>query len=131
MLQIVKLFAAWALALPISVAVALLFVGQRGPLFGGLREGLLGLGLTVGIPTLIFALIAVWPIAALLHGISKPWLYIAGATGLFGVAMLALTAAVMPDGWQGASKALIGFATLLGLVWGVISVLTMRSASVA
>lgn len=126
MVQLVKVLAAWALTLLIYATIATALSRQRSWRASDLREGLLGIGLVVGLPTLVFALSVVWPIAALLRAVGQPWVFVLGAAALFGAAMRLLTAMVMPTDWKGASQAVVAFAALLGLVWGAIGVITAQ-----
>jgi hypothetical protein len=38
--------------------------------------------------------------------------------------MWVLAALMLPDGWRGAGDALVGYAAVLGLVWGCLSLVT-------
>jgi hypothetical protein len=130
MVQLVKILAAWSLTLLTYATVATMFVGQRGASMSQIRVALLGIGLVVGLPTLAFALLVAWPIAAMLRAVDQPWSFVLGSAALFGLAMLFLTAMIIPDDWKGAGLALVAFAALLGLVWGIISLLTTPAARV-
>jgi ABC-type dipeptide/oligopeptide/nickel transport system permease component len=118
MLLTVRMLAAWFVALLCSgVLGTVLFSG------GKVRDpvgGLLGIGLVVGIPMLVFAVVIALPLSFFMASIRPPWLAgICAATVFASIAGL-LSIGIFPDGWKGAAQAMVLFAALLGVSWGTL-----------
>ncbi len=124
-----RLLAQLAIAWPISlVAFALLSVlwtrmaGQRD---SGLVDAIIGSGLLLLIPSLLFSLLIGAPLMSLLARQNLPGLLvpIVAAAG-FALVMWLLSAVLLPQGWSGAGTALVAYAAVLGLAWGGLHLLT-------
>lgn len=120
-----KIFGAWLLAI-----VALPIIGDL--LSGNRRastpswDGMLGIGLVVGLPMLLFALVIALPLSLLLAGnvsslaamLLFPFLN-AGAAWLI--------SATFPGGWKGAQQALVLFAFIMGMGWSLLNLFVPSS----
>ena len=71
----------------------------------GVLAGLVGLGVLLAIPTILFAFLIGWPVTYLLSGLQPAWLILLLAGPLLALAMKLLMKVLLPNGWQGGSVA--------------------------
>ena len=122
-----KLLIGWVLSMVIYAALVQVWYAAKGEANNGFVEALLGLGVLLAIPSFLFALIIGWPTMTWLASLPAAWLvpFVAGA--VFALLVWVLTMIMLPDGWRGAAHALVGHATVLGLVWGFLNLITARA----
>lgn len=121
MIWLAKIFVAWL------SAIALMTVMSGPP--GRPRasapswDGLLGIGLVVGLPMLLFAFVIALPLSLLvaynLSPVAGAILYpflIAGAAWLIGALFLS-------GGWKGVQRTMTLFAAIMGTSWSLLSLL--------
>lgn len=84
----------------------------------------MGLGILLAIPTLLFAVVVGWPTMSWLANLRPAWLTPFVAAAGFGLLMWVLVMLMLPGGWRGVGHALVGYAAVLGLVWGCINLIT-------
>lgn len=96
-----------------------LLLGKRGA-SAPLWDGILGIGLVVGLSMLLFALVIALPLSLLvvrnMPPLAAALLYpflIAGAAWLI--------SASLPGGWKGAQQAVVLFAFIMGTGWGFLN----------
>ena len=96
-------------------------------MFGGLvawdsvvARGVLSRGVLLA--TFLFALVVGWPTMAWLAQLRTGWLLPLVASAIFALVMWVLTKIMLPNGWVGVEQTLIGYAAVLGLVWGCINI---------
>jgi hypothetical protein len=121
---------AWILAVVGLTIVANLTRGAP-VLRGNVLDGALGIGLIVGLPMLVFSAVIALPLSYYLIGIRPNWLATLAAMAVFGSVAAVLAVVIFPVGWRGAAQALIVFAALLGLFWGLIGLAMTRFPSAA
>lgn len=121
-----RLLFAWALSILIYAALIHVWRVASGQSNGGFAEAQLGLGILLAIPGLLFALIFGWPAISWLAGKSPAWLLPMAAAAAFALLMWLLAKLMLPDGWRGAGQALVGYAAVLGLVWGCLNLAAAR-----
>ena len=126
MLFVARMFVAWILAILGSALIATI-IGQGPASKGDLTEGILGIGLIIGLPMLIFAALIALPLSFYLTNIRPNWLSGICAALIFAGVAAALSMAIFPSGWKGAAQALIIFSALLGLFWGLTGYVMTRS----
>jgi hypothetical protein len=116
MLFLARMLLAWILAV-----VSLTIIGtviSSGPWSKNQPfEGLIGIGLIIGIPMLAFSIIIALPLSYYLASIRMNWLETVAATASFGGIAAVLALMVFSADWRGAAGAFIIFAVLLGLFW--------------
>jgi hypothetical protein len=128
MLLAIRMLLAWMLAVVGSTVVATL---TRGALVlrGNAFDGILGIGLIVGLPMLVFSAVIALPVSYYLIAIRPSWLATLAAMAVFGFIAAALGAVIFPAGWKGAAQAFVAFAALLGLFWGLIGLVMIHFTS--
>ena len=112
--------------MPVYTAVVVAWNPAKGAARTGFLEASLGLGLLLAIPSFLFALILGWPLMSLLASLRPAWLVPLAAGPVFALLMWILTALILPEGWRGAGHALIGYAAVLGLVWGCLNLVPAK-----
>jgi hypothetical protein len=125
MIWLAKIFGAWLLAIVAVPIIGDLPLGKRGA--SALSwDGILGIGLVVGLPMLLFALVIALPLSLLvarnIPPLAAALLYpflIAGAAWLI--------SAPLPGGWKGAQQAMILFAFIMGTGWGLLNLFVPAS----
>lgn len=117
----VKLIIGWALSLVIYAAIIQAWYAAIGRSNSGFVEALLGLGILLAIPSLLFALIVAWPTMTWLASLRPTWVAPLVAAALFALLMWVLATLMLPDGWRGAGLALVGHSVVLGLVLGCLN----------
>ena len=116
-----KLLIGWALSLVIYAVVIQAWYVASGRTNSGFAEGLLGLGILLAIPSLVFTLIVGRPTMTWLASLHPAWLAPLVAAAVFALCMWVLATLMVPDGWHGAALALVGHAAVLGLVLGCLN----------
>lgn len=124
MIWLAKIFGAWLLTI-VAVPIIGDVLSKRGA--SALSwDGILGVGLVVGLPMLLFALVIALPLSLLVARNMSPlaaaFLYpflIAGAAWLI--------SAPLPGGWKGAQQAMILFAFIMGTGWGLLNLFVPSS----
>lgn len=123
LIWLAKMSVAWLLAIAGMTALGGLTGGRRPSMPD--RDGMLGIGLAVGLPMLLFALLVALPLSLLVARTMAPLAgalfyppLLAGAAGLTGLA-------AVPRGWKGARRAMVLFAFLMGAGWSVLSLLPL------
>jgi hypothetical protein len=120
-----RLVIAWALSMAIYAAIIAGWSAAKGEATGGLGkgvvEGFLGLGILLAIPTFLFAVVIAWPTMSWLASLRPSWILPPAAAAAFALLMWLLASLMLPDGWRGAGHALVGYAAVLGLVWGCLN----------
>lgn len=116
-----KLLIAWVLSMVIYAFILEACSVARGKARSGFVEAFAGLGVLLAIPGILFALIVGWPMMSWLGSLSPAWLVPVVATAIFALLMWVLTTLLLPGGWRGAGHALVGYAAVLGVVWGCIN----------
>lgn len=119
-----KLLISWALSMAIYAAIIQAWQAAQGRATSGLVkgavEGFIGLGVLLAIPSFVFALIVGWPILSRLDSLRPAGLVPLVASAVLALLMWILTTLLLPAGWRGAGHALVGYAAVLGLVWGCL-----------
>ena len=119
-----KLLIGWALSLAIYAAVIQAWYAAKGEATSGFVEALLGLGILLAVPSFLFALIVGWPTMSWLAGLRPAWVAPPVAAAVLALLMWVLATILLPAGWRGAGHALVGYAAVLGLVWGCLNLAT-------
>lgn len=121
-----KLILAWALSMP--VFVGLVFLGRlvSGQANGSFIEALLGLGVLLLVPSLLFALIVGWPTMALLTEMRPAWIIPLAAGAALAMLMWLLTLIFLRNGWAGFEITLAAYAAVLGVIMGAVVTLSAR-----
>ena len=116
---------AWPVSLVLLAVLGVFWGRMTGHADSGLREAILGLGVILLVPSLLFALLVGAPFMSLLAKQNLPGLLIpfAAAAGL-ALVMWLLSSALLPQGWKGAGAALVAYSGMLGLLWGGLHLLT-------
>lgn len=129
MIWLAKISIAWLLAIMAVPILGDLLLGRRSTSAPS-WDGFLGIGLVVGLPMLLFALVVALPLSLLVVRTMPPLaaalLYpflIAGAAWLIG--------ATFPDGWKGAQLTMILFAFMMGTAWSLLSLFVPPSPATA
>lgn len=124
MIWLAKIFGAWLLTI-VAVPIIGDMLSKRGASAPS-WDGILGVGLVVGLPMLLFALVIALPLSLLVARNMSPlaaaFLYpflIAGAAWLI--------SAPLPGGWKGAQQAMILFAFIMGTGWGLLNLFVPSS----
>jgi hypothetical protein len=128
MLLAIRMLLAWMLAVVGSTVVATLTRGAP-VLRGNVLDGVLGIGLIVGLPMLVFSAVIALPVSYYLVAIRPNWLATLAAMAVFGSIAAALGVVIFPAGWKGAAQAFVAFAALLGLFWGLIGLVMIHFTS--
>lgn len=129
MIAITKMIVAWMLAIVATGAFNGLMNGRSTVLRGW--DGILGLGLVVGLPMLIFACAVALPLALVMSRVTSPVVAMLLYPVLFaGVAWL-ISAPLLPEGWKGAQQAMVLFAFILGVIWSLLNLLVPPSTASA
>lgn len=115
-----KILFAWAISMPIFVLAIRSWRLANGQPSGGFLETLLGLGVLLFIPTILFALIVGWPVAYWLSGLRPGWLLPPVTGAVLALLMWVSTKFVLPNGWAGVEHTLVAYAASLGLVVGCL-----------
>lgn len=119
----------WFAKIPLAWLLAILVMTVLGGLPGGRGasapswDGILGIGLVVGLPMLVFAFVIALPLALFVDRNMSP---VSGAILYpFMIAATAwlISALLFPTGWKGAQQALIWFAFAMGTSWSLLSIL--------
>lgn len=119
MIWLAKMFGAWLLAILVVPIVGDSLLGRRGASAPS-WDGVLGIGLVVGLPMLLFAFVIALPLSLLVArnmppltgAILYPFL-VAGAAWLI--------IAPLPSGWKGAQQAVALFAFIMGTGWSLLN----------
>ena len=119
-----KLLIGWALSMAVYVTIIVTWNSSKGAYQSGFVEALLGIGILIAIPSFLFALIVGWPTMSGLASLRPAWLVPLVAGPVLGLLMWILAALMLPSDWRGAGHALVGYAAVLGLVWGCLSLVT-------
>lgn len=119
MIWLAMISIAWLLTIVVMTLVGGL-PGGRG-VSAPSWDGILGIGLLIGLPMLLFAFVIALPLSLLVARNMSPFagaiLYpflIAGAAWLIGALLL-------PNGWKGAQQAMILFAFIMGTGWSLLN----------
>lgn len=119
MIWLAKIFGAWLLTIVAVPVIGDLLLSRRGASAPS-WDGILGIGLVVGLPMLLFALVIALPLSLLIARnmslVAATLLYpflIAGAAWLI--------SATFPSGWKGAQQAMILFAFIMGTGWSLLN----------
>ena len=127
-MAIAKLLIAWVLSMAVYAAIIQAWFATQGKATSGLGRGVMesfmGLGILLAIPTLLFALVVGWPTLYFLANLRPAWLVPLVAAAVLATLMWVLATFSLPDGWGGAAHALVGYAAVLGLVWGCLNAVT-------
>lgn len=127
MLWFSKMATAWLLSM-LAFPIATVLVGRlMGHSDSGVREAILGLGILLLLPSILFALVMGWPIMSALDGLRPPALLPPIAAAALALVMFVVGTALMPDNWRGATYTLTAYGATLGLVWGSILAVTARA----
>jgi len=122
----VRLVSAWLLSMALYAAIIQGWHAAKGQPTSGfgshILEIIMGLGVLLAIPTFLFALVVGWPTMAWLAQLRTGWLLPLVASAIFALVMWVLTKIMLPNGWVGVEQTLIGYAAVLGLVWGCINI---------
>lgn len=120
-----RLLVAWVLSMAIFAAIIQAWHAAEGKATSGFASGMLemfiGLGILLTIPTFIFALVVGWPTMSWLAQIPQAWLVPLLAAAVFALAMWVLAQIMLPGGWLGVEQTLVGYAAVLGFVWGCLN----------
>ncbi len=116
-----KLLIGWAVSLAVYASIVAASNSSGGRTNSGFAEAMLGISVLIAIPGFLFALVIGWPIMTGLRTMVSPWLLPVAAGLAFAFVMWVLTNVALPDGWRGAGQGLIGYATVLGFVWGSLN----------
>ena len=126
MIWLAKIAVAWLLAILVMTVLGNL-AGRRSASAPS-WDGVLGIGLVVGLPMLLFALVIALPLSLLVARNMSPLtaalLYpflIAGAAWL--------VSARLPSGWKGAQQAVILFAFAMGTGWSLLDLFVLPSSA--
>ena len=126
MIWLAKIALAWLLAILVMTVLGN-FLSRRG-VSAPSWDGVLGIGLVVGLPMLLFALVIALPLSVLVARNMSPLaaalLYpflIAGAAWL--------VSARLPSGWKGAQQAVILFAFAMGTGWSLLDLFVLPSSA--
>lgn len=121
MIWLAKISIGWLLAIVVMTVVGGLRGGRGAS--APLWDGVLGIGLVIGLPMLLFAFVIALPLSLLVARNMSPFagaiLYpflIASAAWLIGALLL-------PNGWKGAQQAMILFAVIMGTGWSLVNLL--------
>ena len=126
MIWLAKIALAWLLAILVMTVLGnrLSRRGVSAPSW----DGVLGIGLVVGLPMLLFALVIALPLSVLvarnMSALAAALLYpflIAGAAWL--------VSARLPSGWKGARQAVILVAFTVGISWSLMDLFVLRSSA--
>lgn len=119
-----RLLIAWALSMALYAAIIQAWYVVQGretaAFVKGALEGFIGLGVLLAIPTFLFALVVGWPILSRLDTLRPAWLVPLVAAGVLALLMWILAMLMLPAGWRGTGYALVGYAAVLGVVWGCL-----------
>ena len=85
-----------------------------------LLDGLLGIGLIVGLPMLLFTVVIGLPLAVLIQRVVPPMASATIYPFLIGGIAWLLTSSMSGVGWKGAHQAVFLFAFVLGLIWSLL-----------
>lgn len=118
----VNLLIGWAVSMAVYAALIVFAMPSKGSGPRRFADSLLGIGILLAIPTFLFALILGWPIMAGLAALRPAWLVPVVAGPVLALLMWGLQALMLPEGWRGAGRALVGYAAVLGIVWGYLNV---------
>lgn len=124
-----KVLIAWCLSLAVYTAILMAWLASNGEAESGFIEALSGLGILLAVPTFFFAFIVAWPVTSLLDKFRPVLLMPIIAGAVLAAIMWVLTALMLPEGWRGAGHALIGYAAVLGLVWGCLDLITAPASA--
>jgi hypothetical protein len=120
-----RLLVAWALSMAIFAAIIQAWHAAEGQGTSGFASGMLetfiGIGILLAIPTFIFALVVGWPTVSWLAHIRQAWLVPLLAAAVLALAMWVLAKIMLPGGWLGVEQTLVGYAAVLGFVWGCLN----------
>lgn len=126
-ISVAKMLAAWLVTL---LAMALLG-GAANRRDGVLKlwDGILGFGVFVGLPMLLFALLVALPLSVILSHSAAPMVALLAYPLLLAGVAWSISALVFPAGWAGAQYALVLFALVLGLIWALLNLALPPSGS--
>ncbi len=127
----IRMLLAWILAVIFSTVLATVLTGASAAPGSNLFERLLGMGLIVGVPMLVFSTLVALPLSSYLATIQPTWAATRAAVILFAGVAAVLAMAIFPGGWNGAAQAFVFFAALLGLFWGLIGFVIARTPTAA
>jgi hypothetical protein len=119
MIPLAKMLLAWLIAVVATAIIAGLRPGRRTSLPS--RDGILGLGLVVGLPMLVFAFVVGLPLALLVSRYLPPAIAAVSFPLLTAAIAWLISAPLFPQGWKGARQALILFAFILGICWSLVN----------
>lgn len=122
-----KVLLAWAISMPIFVIVIHSWRLVNAQENSGFLETLLGVGVLLLIPSLLFAIIVGWPAAHSLSGLRPAWLSPPVTGALLAFLMWVSTRLLLPNGWVGVEYTLVAYAASLGLVIGCINLASGRA----
>lgn len=116
-IEIGRMIAAWLFTNFVFVIGYSVWKGQS---VSRLLDGLLGIGLIVGLPMLLFTVVIGLPLAVLIQRVVPPMASaIIYPFLISGIAWL-LTSSMSGTGWKGAHQAIFLFAFVLGLIWSLL-----------
>lgn len=124
-----RIICAWLFA-GLALAFFPIASGSINSTTRSLMSQLLGVSLLIGLPMLVFTIVVALPLSYYLATVRPAWLGTLCATAAFAGAAAILAAMIFPQGWSGAAEAMILFAALLGLCWGLLGFLPVRSAPI-
>ncbi|WBO22983.1 hypothetical protein [Sphingomonas abietis] len=122
--QIVRMIAAWLFT---NFAFVIGYSAWKGQGVTRLSDGLLGIGLIVGLPMLLFAGVTALPLAFLVQRFFQPTVGAIFFPFLIGGIAWLLTYFLSSGGWRGAHQAVFLFAFVLGLSWSLLGFIIPRS----
>lgn len=122
-----KLLIGWGLSIMIYAGLVQGWFAASGKPSSSFFEASLGLGILLAIPGFLFALVVGWPTMSWLASKQLTWLTPLAAALALPLIMWILTSLMLPAGWNGAGHSLVGYAAVLGLVWGSLNLATDQS----
>ena len=129
MIWLAKILVAWLLAIMAVTVLGDLLLGRRSTSAPS-WDGFLGIGLVVGLPMLVFALVIALPLS-LLVGRAMPPLAAALPYPFMIAAAAWLIGATFPGGWKGVQKTMILFAFIMGTGWSLLNLFVPPSPASA
>jgi hypothetical protein len=122
-IEIGRMIAAWLFTNFVFVIGYSLWNGQG---VTRLLDGLLGIGLIVGLPMLLFTVVIGLPLAVLIQRVVPSTASAIIYPFLIGGIAWLLTSSMSGVGWKGAHQAIFLFAFVLGLIWSLLGLTIPR-----